>query len=79
MPMLIRTLAVISVVLGAFATDPNCVPHQTPGCVPTSTDAKESGALCFDGLDNDCDGLSDCCDPDCQFGVSQPTTSVWPG
>jgi hypothetical protein len=33
------------------------------GCVPTSN--KEKGPRCSDGLDNDCDGLTDGDDPDC--------------
>jgi hypothetical protein len=33
-------------------------------CVPTA----ETGDSCFDGLDNDCDGLTDCADPDCAAG-----------
>jgi hypothetical protein len=33
-------------------------PEVKPGCVPTAED-------CFNGLDDDCDGLNDCADPDC--------------
>jgi hypothetical protein len=33
-------------------------PELRPGCVPTVED-------CFNGIDDDCDGLSDCADPDC--------------
>jgi len=37
-----------------------------PGCVYTSINGYESAeATCDDGLDNDCDGLTDCDDPDC--------------
>ncbi len=34
-------------------------------CIPTA----ESGDACFDGVDNDCDGLVDCADPDCAAGA----------
>ena len=30
---------------------------------------------CFDGVDNDCDGLKDCADPGCK-GVRNPDTGV---
>ncbi|MCU1280993.1 MAG: cell wall surface anchor family protein [bacterium] len=33
-------------------------------CVPTA----ETGDKCFDGIDNDCDGMTDCADPDCVAG-----------
>jgi hypothetical protein len=51
-----------------------CVPPRDagPGCVPTQT--RETG--CADALDNDCDGLVDCADPDCnqqRCGGSSPT------
>lgn len=43
-------------------------------CEPTS--AREKGRRCFDGLDNDCDALSDCDDPDCRNNkVCNGTTS----
>jgi hypothetical protein len=32
----------------------------------TCTPVPETGALCGDGIDNDCDGLVDCADPGCQ-------------
>ena len=35
----------------------------TRACTCTST--AETGALCADGRDNDCDGLADCADPTC--------------
>jgi hypothetical protein len=35
----------------------------SPSCVPTHDN--EKGKRCGDGLDNDCDGLIDCDDPDC--------------
>ena len=36
---------------------------------------RESGATCFDGIDNDGDGLSDCDDPDCSiYGRCRRTT-----
>jgi hypothetical protein len=35
-----------------------------PSCVPTHS--KEKGPRCSDTLDNDCDGLTDLDDPDCQ-------------
>jgi hypothetical protein len=43
------------------ATDPIC--EDPGGCIPTSS--KEKGPRCFDGIDNDCDGLIDGDDPDC--------------
>jgi len=35
-------------------------------CQPMQTTPRESGAQCFDGLDNDCDGKQDQGDPDCK-------------
>ncbi|HEX5759685.1 MAG TPA: DNRLRE domain-containing protein [Thermoanaerobaculia bacterium] len=42
-----------------------------PGCSPTETPETS----CADGLDNDCDGLTDAADPDC--GPPPPTTSTF--
>ena len=44
------------------SNDPAC--EDPGGCVPTHS--KEKGPRCSDGLDNDCDGLIDGADPDCQ-------------
>ena len=38
-------------------------------CVPTTEN-------CFNGIDDDCDGLVDCADPDCTGGASPPATCV---
>lgn len=41
----------------------------------STNDDRESGATCFDGIDNDRDGLSDCDDPDCSiYGRCRRTT-----
>jgi WD40 repeat protein len=42
------------------SSDLDCTP---PPCVPTHN--KEKGPRCSDGLDNDCDGVTDGADPDC--------------
>ena len=42
------------------SSDLDCAP---PPCVPTHN--KEKGPRCSDGLDNDCDGMTDGFDPDC--------------
>ncbi len=47
-----------------------CSNNQWPGCDPGtysdySPSYEEAEANCADGLDNDCDGLPDCEDPDC--------------
>ncbi|HVU52542.1 MAG TPA: hypothetical protein VHL80_17805 [Polyangia bacterium] len=36
----------------------DAAPELKPGCTPAPED-------CFNGLDDDCDGLNDCADPDC--------------
>jgi len=43
---------------------PNVAPYLDPGnaCVPVAED-------CFNGIDDDCDGLVDANDPDCQTGT----------
>ena len=43
------------------------------GCVPTG------GEACSDGIDNDCNGLTDCTDPACTAGYTcvPPLTSGW--
>jgi len=44
---------------GAFAFYfPSVQPFLGAGCTPTAE-------VCTDGVDNDCDGLIDCADPDC--------------
>ena len=40
--------------------------------------AVESASLCFDGLDNDCDGLIDLADPGCAGAVAPPPPSPLP-
>lgn len=42
-------------------------------CVPSGA---ESGANCFDGIDNDCDGNIDCADSDCIAAQCVPTPST---
>ncbi len=42
--------------------DTTLLPSPTPGCSSTT----ETGAQCSDGMDNDCDGLVDGQDPDCE-------------
>jgi hypothetical protein len=64
---------------GDVCTDDSCVNPGTcsafcenvfnpdiPGCGCIPTASKEKGKLCKDGIDNDCDGLIDGDDPDCQ-------------
>ena len=41
------------------------------GCIPTQT----TETSCSDGIDNDCDGLTDAADPDCQASCQAPGTS----
>ena len=36
----------------------------------TATPCEGEPEVCGDGLDNDCDGLIDCDDPDCQAGAN---------
>ena len=44
----------------------NCIDEdcdgRDPGC---TTCSDEFGEVCSDGIENDCDGLTDCADPDC--------------
>ena len=40
---------------------------------PCEQDVQPSAEVCDDGLDNDCDGLVDCADPDCEGFVIEPT------
>ena len=49
----------------------------TPGCTPPPSEVPDS--TCTDGWDNDCDGLTDCADPDCQPdpGCTPPTIRSW--
>jgi hypothetical protein len=48
-------------------------PDVHPGCVPRAED-------CYNGLDDDCDGLADCADPDCTpTSVCIPLPSGSPG
>ena len=42
-----------------------------PGAVPGGAEDFSTGE-CFDGLDNDCDGLTDTLDPDCQVVLPPP-------
>jgi hypothetical protein len=42
-------------------SDAECLGMEQPTCVSEST----SGADCSDGIDNDCNGLVDMCDPGC--------------
>jgi len=43
-----------------------------PACVPTET----TEVTCDDGQDNDCDGLTDAADPDCQICVPDETSEA---
>ena len=45
---------------GSGSNGPDAAPQQ---CVPTS--AENTPDTCSDGMDNDCDGHTDCSDPDC--------------
>jgi hypothetical protein len=51
-----------------------CDASGSCGCHTSSPAPGEGGALCADGEDNDCDGASDCADPDC-LGVGSCTTT----
>jgi len=44
--------------------DSNC--DNAPGVINNNQTARESGLLCYDGLDNDCNGLTDVNDPICR-------------
>jgi len=48
-----------------------------PGCTPTA--GTETGSLCSDGVDNDCDGMTDAADPDCSSGGCTATAAVETG
>jgi hypothetical protein len=54
---------------GTLACSANCLAYDTSGCsndpVCVVTHSKEKGPRCSDGVDNDCDGLTDGDDPDC--------------
>lgn len=39
-----------------------CTPPDGPACTPTSS----AESKCDDGVDDDCDGKTDCADPDCE-------------
>jgi hypothetical protein len=56
--LLLPDIAVNITVLYADATSANIR-------ICRATSANETGDLCFDGIDNDCDGLIDSKDPDC--------------
>ena len=57
-------------------TDPDCMweggknsgqcVDQPTGCTPTGAEGPFGNATCSDGIDNDCDSLTDGSDPDCQ-------------
>ena len=42
-----------------------------PGCVSTGPEGPPGSAICRDGLDNDCNGLTDAQDPGCQLPAVQ--------
>ena len=50
----------------------SCTTLDTNGCTACSLD--ETG-MCFDGVDNDCDGLTDITDPDCCLATENPEAS----
>jgi hypothetical protein len=52
---------------GSLACLNDCSDFETSGCTDccVPTHSKEKGPRCSDGLDNDCDGLTDGADPDC--------------
>jgi hypothetical protein len=51
---------------GGGCGDTACFPSEICTCqADCGTPPASEAGLCFDGLDNDCDGLVDCMDPDC--------------
>jgi hypothetical protein len=74
----LRLLLALSFVLVACGPSPRSRPgggsngdgtdaQQNGNCTPSS---ENTPATCSDGIDNDCDGLTDCQDPDCS-GIGQ--------
>ncbi|MCH8148967.1 MAG: hypothetical protein IH987_13475, partial [Planctomycetes bacterium] len=60
---------------GECAADESpCTCSEDCGDPPSSEDP---GSSCADGVDNDCDALTDCEDPDCVTACPVPTVSAW--
>jgi hypothetical protein len=64
-------------------TPPPGTPTRTPTVTPApgSRENATGDQACFDGIDNDGDGLIDCADPDCAFvktcSTRAPAMSLW--
>ncbi len=61
-------------------SEQTCTASAWPGCVYTGIVGYElAETTCDDGLDNDCDGLVDYADSDCELTWSGTVSAVWPG